>query len=61
MIGLTLGQSWLRLLDIEHHQVMAGAAAAMAPGFEDADTLAATKASGEYWAKSPAASPSKVA
>ena len=35
MIGLTLGQqSWLRLLNIEHHQVMAGTAASMAPGYE---------------------------
>jgi alkylhydroperoxidase family enzyme len=52
-IGLTMGQqSWLRLLDIEHHQVMAGTAASMAPGFEDAGKLAETKASPEYWAKS---------
>ena len=35
MIGLTLGQqSWLRLLNIEHHQVMAGTDASMAPGYE---------------------------
>jgi len=35
MIGLTLGQqSWLRLLGIDHHQVMPGTNAAMAPGFE---------------------------
>ncbi len=52
-IGLTMGQqSWLRLLNIEHHQVMAGTTASMAPGFEDAKTLADTKASPEYWAKS---------
>jgi alkylhydroperoxidase family enzyme len=52
MIGLTLGQqSWLRLLNIEHHQVMPGTSAAMAPGFEDAETLAATKGSDRYWAK----------
>jgi alkylhydroperoxidase family enzyme len=52
MIGLTLGQqSWLRLLGIEHHQVMPGTSAAMAPGFEDAETLAATKGSNRYWAK----------
>ena len=45
MIGLTLGQqSWLRLLNIEHHQVMAGTSASMAPGYEDAAALAATKA-----------------
>ncbi len=51
-IALTMGQqSWLRLLDIEHHEVMPGTAAAMAPGFETPETLAASKASGEYWAK----------
>jgi alkylhydroperoxidase family enzyme len=52
MIGLTLGQqSWLRLLNIEHHQVMPGDRAAMAPGFETAEEAAASKASGEYWAR----------
>ena len=41
MIGLTLGQqSWLRLLNIEHHQVLAGTDASMAPGYEDAKRLA---------------------
>jgi alkylhydroperoxidase family enzyme len=52
MIGLTLGQqSWLRLLNIEHHEVMAGTTASMAPGYEDAETLRKTKAAAEYWAK----------
>jgi alkylhydroperoxidase family enzyme len=52
MIGLTLGQqSWLRLLNIEHHQVMPGTSAAMAPGFEDADALTESKGSERYWAK----------
>jgi len=52
MIGLTLGQqSWLRLLNIDHHQVMAGSRASMAPGMEDADALAARKAAGDYWAR----------
>ena len=51
-IGLTMGQqSWLRLLNIEHHQVMPGTEASMAPGFEDADALASSKASDDYWAK----------
>ncbi|MDQ1640728.1 MAG: hypothetical protein QOJ90_79 [Actinomycetota bacterium] len=50
-VGLTFGQqSWLRLLDIEHHEVLPGTAASMAPGFEDADALAARKASADYWA-----------
>lgn len=57
MIGLTLGQqSWLRLLNIDHHEVMAGTAASMAPGFEDAKALAAKKAAAGYWAKSKAGS-----
>ena len=52
MIGLTLGQqSWLRHLRIDHHQVMAGESAAMAPGMEDAEALAAAKASEDYWAR----------
>ena len=52
MIGLTFGQqSWLRMLNIDHHQVMPGTDAAMAPGFEDADRLAATKAAEDYWAR----------
>jgi len=55
MIGLTLGQqSWLRLLNIEHHEVMPGSAASMAPGHEDATELERTKTSEEYWARKPA-------
>lgn len=56
MIGLTMGQqSWLRLLNIEHHQVLPGTAASMAPGYEDLDTLVKTKAAEDYWAKSAVA------
>src|SRR5512134_2214632 len=44
-IALTMGQqSWLRLLNIEHHQVLPGTAGSMAPGFESAEALAASKA-----------------
>ena len=51
-VALTMGQqSWLRLLNIEHHQVLAGTAASMAPGYEDAQALARSKASPDYWAK----------
>lgn len=51
-IGLTMGQqSWLRMLNIEHHEVMPGTEASMAPGFEDADALAESKSSDSYWAK----------
>jgi alkylhydroperoxidase family enzyme len=56
MIGLTLGQqSWLRLLNIDHHQVLPGTAASMAPGYEDAERLAAAKADANYWAAGRAA------
>lgn len=52
MIGLTLGQqSWLRLLDIDHHQYMSGETAAMAPGMETAEALAEAKAAEDYWAR----------
>ena len=50
-IALTLGQqSWLRMLNIDHHQVMPGTSASMAPGFETREDLEATKASADYWA-----------
>src|SRR5204863_4427231 len=58
MIGLTLGQqSWLRLLNIEHHEVLAGTSASMAPGYEDADKLRQTKSSQDYWASTKAGAP----
>src|ERR671915_2230033 len=51
-IALTMGQqSWLRLLNIEHHQVLAGTAASMAPGYQTAEELNRSKSSPEYWAK----------
>jgi len=50
-IALTMGQqSWLRLLNIDHHQVLAGTSASMAPGYESAQALAASKAAADYWA-----------
>jgi alkylhydroperoxidase family enzyme len=62
MIGLTMGQqSWLRLLNIEHHQVLAGTSASMAPGFEDAQALARAKASPEYWKSSGKGRPEQAA
>src|SRR6188768_3695464 len=52
-VGLTLGQqSWLRLLNIEHHEVMAGTSASMAPGYEDSQKLKQTKSAADYWAHS---------
>ena len=62
MIGLTLGQqSWLRLLNIEHHQVLSGTDASMAPGFETAQRLAVTKAKPDYWATTPTKPPNSNA
>jgi alkylhydroperoxidase family enzyme len=55
-IGLTHGQqSFIRLLNIDHHQVMAGTAASMAPGTETAEALAKLRASPDYWANRGAA------
>ena len=51
-IALTLGQqSWLRMLNIDHHQVMPGTSASMAPGFETREELEARKAAADYWTK----------
>lgn len=50
-IALTMGQQrWLRTLNIDHHQVLAGTTASMAPGFEIPDALARSKTSADYWA-----------
>jgi hypothetical protein len=58
-IALTFGQqSWIRLLGIDHHQYMAGTSASMAPGYETADKLKATKSSSSYWAKGAPTTPS---
>jgi alkylhydroperoxidase family enzyme len=51
-VALTMGQQrWLRTLDIEHHQVLAGTAASMAPGFETEEALKRSKQAADYWAK----------
>ncbi len=44
-------QRWLRTLDIEHHQVLVGTDASMAPGFETLDALQRSKQAADYWAK----------
>jgi hypothetical protein len=49
-------QRWLRTLNIEHHQILAGTDASMAPGFETIDALQQSKASPHYWAKPKATS-----
>jgi alkylhydroperoxidase family enzyme len=54
-IALTMGQqSWIRLLNIDHHEVMAGGSASLAPGFESEEALRTSKQSDEYWAASGA-------
>ena len=51
-IALTMGQqSWLRLLNIEHHQVLADTTASMAPGYETPEALRKSKSSEKYWAR----------
>jgi alkylhydroperoxidase family enzyme len=61
-IALTMGQqSWLRLLNIDHHQVMAGTDASMAPGFENAEALAKSKSAPDYWANKDKAPQKKTA
>jgi alkylhydroperoxidase family enzyme len=51
-IAITMGQQrWLRTLNIEHHQVLAGQDGSMAPGFETMDALQRSKAASDYWAK----------
>ena len=54
-------QRWLRTLDIEHHQVMAGTDASMAPGFETIDALKASKERPDYWARSDVAAATRAA
>jgi alkylhydroperoxidase family enzyme len=57
-IALTMGQQrWLRTLDIEHHQVLPGTDASMAPGFETEDALRRAKADPGYWAHRDAEPP----
>jgi len=50
-VAITMGQQrWLRTLNIEHHQILAGTDASMAPGFETKDALAHSKSDPNYWA-----------
>jgi alkylhydroperoxidase family enzyme len=55
-IALTMGQQrWLRILNIDHHKVLAGDSGSMAPGFETADAAERSRADPNYWArKAPA-------
>jgi alkylhydroperoxidase family enzyme len=50
-VALTMGQQrWLRTIDIEHHQILAGTDASMAPGFETEEALKRSKSEPGYWA-----------
>ena len=61
-IAITMGQQrWLRTLDIEHHQVLAGTSASMAPGFETDEELRRSKARHDYWARAEAQPASEAA
>jgi alkylhydroperoxidase family enzyme len=51
-VAITMGQQrWLRTLDIEHHQILAGTDASMAPGCETPEALQRSKQAADYWAK----------
>jgi alkylhydroperoxidase family enzyme len=51
-VALTMGQQrWLRTLNIDHHQILAGTDASMAPGFENVETSTHSKESEDYWAR----------
>jgi len=51
-VAITMGQQrWLRTLNIEHHQILAGTDGSMAPGFETLDALQRSKMAEDYWAK----------
>ena len=61
-VAITMGQQrWLRTLNIEHHQILAGTDASMAPGFETEQALKQSKADPSYWAKKPAKPASEAA
>src|SRR4029434_2802231 len=51
-VAITMGQQrWLRTLNIEHHQVLAGTDASMAPGFESPDALKRSAEAEDYSAR----------
>ena len=50
-VAITMGQQrWLRTLNIDHHQVLTGTSASMAPGAETPEAWSAYKKSPDYWA-----------
>jgi hypothetical protein len=53
-------QRWLRILDIDHHQVLAGESGSMAPGFENEEALKRAKADPNYWARNAPGAPART-
>ena len=50
-VALTFGQqSWIRMLNIEHHTYMPANGVSMAPGFKSAEETRVTKEDPKYWA-----------
>ena len=61
-VAITMGQQrWLRTLNIEHHQILAGTDASMAPGFKSMEELQKSKSAPDYWAKAKSAPAKSVA
>lgn len=61
-VATTMGQQrWLRTMNVEHHQVLAGTSASMAPGFETKEAMEKTKSSPDYWANKDAAAGKQAA
>ena len=51
-IALTMGQQrWLRTLNLDHHQIMAGSSSGLAEGLENEEKLKEAKTSDQYLAK----------
>jgi alkylhydroperoxidase family enzyme len=51
-VAVTMGQQrWLRILNIGHHEVLAGTDASMIPGGETAEAYEELTSSDDYWAK----------
>lgn len=50
-VAMTMGQQrWLRTLNIEHHEILHGTDASMAPGYETMNALKSSKSEDSYWA-----------
>ena len=63
-VSITMGQQqWLRTMNVEHHQVLAGMSASMVQGFKTKEAMDQSRTSDDYWAKKtlPRASSQEVA